>query len=390
MSHPFHPWFRPLAILFRPAQSDAKIVAALCERRCAKAPLETPLAQRRPLHWLCITILILSAALARADPKIDESLKLAASYLVSQQKPQGMIGDTFPMPNTSLAVLALAACGHQPADPSPEGLTMRKAIDYILLPENQTSDGYFGKSDNSRMYGHGITTLMLAEMLGMGLDDKQDSLIRQKCKLAVELILRAQSMRKDTQNTGGWQYDPDSRASDLSVTCWQTMALRASQNAGLDVPREAIDKVVDYMKHLYKPLGDKRGPNLPGGFGYSAPATTTSTTAEGLLAMQVCGQYQAEETLSASELLLTIDLQKDKQWFFYTTYYYAQGMYQRGGKFADTAQRTVPAMLLPLQSREGWWQSLGGEESGPGKTYCTSMAVLALAVKNHFLPIYQR
>ena len=106
--------------------------------------------------------------------------------------------------------------------------------------------------------------------------------------------------------------------------------------------------------------------------------------------MQVCGQYQAEETLSASELLLTIDLQKDKQWFFYTTYYYAQGMYQRGGKFADTAQRTVPAMLLPLQSREGWWQSLGGEESGPGKTYCTSMAVLALAVKNHFLPIYQR
>ena len=60
------------------------------------------------------------------------------------------------------------------------------------------------------------------------------------------------------------------------------------------------------------------------------------------------------------------------------------------GKFADAAQRIVPAMLLPLQSREGWWQSVGGDEAGPGKTYCTSLAVLALAVKNHFLPIYQR
>lgn len=338
---------------------------------------------------LC-AILALSAAPAQADPKLDDALRLAATYLVSQQKPQGMIGDQFPMPNTALAVLALAACGHQPGEATPEGQAMRKAIDYVLLPDNQTEDGYFGKVDNSRMYGHGITTLMLAEMLGMGLDDKQDTLIRQKCKLGVELILRAQGVRKDPHNAGGWQYEPTSGGSDLSVTCWQTMALRAAQNAGIEVPREAIDKVVGYMKRLYKPVGDKRGPNIPGGFGYSAPGTTTSTTAEGLLAMQVCGQYQAEETLAAAELLFQIDLQKDKQWFFYTTYYYAQGMYQRGGKYADAAQRGVPAMLLPLQSREGWWQSVGGEEAGPGKTYCTSLAVLALAVKNHFLPIYQR
>ncbi|MCX6878392.1 MAG: hypothetical protein NTW21_31955 [Verrucomicrobia bacterium] len=346
----------------------------------------------RPLQCLCIGLLsiVLTAGPAQADPKIDEALKLAATYLVSQQGPQGMIGDPFPMPNTSLAVLALAACGHQPTDTTPEGLAMRKAIDYVLLPDNQTSDGYFGKVDNSRMYGHGITTLMLAEMSGMGLNDAQDTRIRQKCQLGVELILRAQGLRKDAQNTGGWQYEPDSRGSDLSVTCWQTMALRAAQNAGLEVPREAIDKVVAYMRRLYKPLGDKRGPTLPGGFGYSAPGNTTSTTAEGLLAMQVCGQYQAEETLAAAELLFQLDIQKEKSWFFYTTYYYAQGMYQRGGKFADAAQRLVPAMLLPLQSREGWWQSVGGDEAGPGKTYCTSLAVLALAVKNHFLPIYQR
>ena len=336
-------------------------------------------------------LVALAAGPAQADPKIDDALKGACRYLLSEQTANGSVGQQYPMANTSLAVLALAACGHQPAETSAEGLAMRKAIDYVLLPDNQTADGFFGKIDNSRMYGHGITTLMLAEMLGMGADEKQDAAILAKCKLGVNLILRAQSVRKDAANTGGWRYEAASGDSDLSATVWQTMALRAAQNAGLEVPREAIDKVVAYMKRLYEPLGGKDGPRTPGGFGYSGPGHVTSTTAEGLLAMQVCGQYQAEETLGAADLLFQQDLKKDIQWFYYTTYYYAQGMYQRGGKFADAAQRVIPALLLPMQSREGWWPGAGGGEDGQaGKTYCTSLAVLSLAVTNHFLPIYQR
>ena len=260
----------------------------------------------------------------------------------------------------------------------------------MLLPENQTKDGFFGQKDNSRMYGHGITTLMLAEMLGMGLDDKQDAAVREKCKLGIELILRAQSVRKDPANAGGWRYEVGSTDSDMSVTCWQTMALRAAQNAGLDVPRESVDKVVEYMKKLFKLVDGQQGPNAQGGFGYSGVGTTTSTTAEGLLAMQVCGQYEAKETVAASNLLFQVDMAQEQRWLFYTVYYYAQGMYQRGGKYADTAQRVVPELLLKLQSREGWWQGNGDEAGTAGKTYTTSLAMLALAVKNHFLPIYQR
>ena len=66
-------------------------------------------------------------------------------------------------------------------------------------------------------------------------------------------------------------------------------------------------------------------------------------------------------------------------------------MYQRGGKYAEAAERLVPEILLPYQQREGWWQGPENDEMGTGgKTYVTSLAVLALAVKNHFLPIYQR
>ena len=126
----------------------------------------------------------------------------------------------------------------------------RKALDYVLQPDSQTPEGYFGAKDGSRMYGHGITTLMLAEMLGMGADANQDELIRTRCRHAVELILRAQKVTKNELNQGGWRYTPDAGDSDMSVTVWQTMALRAAKNAGLDVPKERDRR----RRRLHPPL----------------------------------------------------------------------------------------------------------------------------------------
>ena len=47
---------------------------------------------------------------------------------------------------------------------------MRRAVDYILREDRQDQDGYFGGKDGSRMYGHGIVTLAICEMLSLGLD----------------------------------------------------------------------------------------------------------------------------------------------------------------------------------------------------------------------------
>ena len=351
------------------------------------------LSLRNTRHALCTLTLSLSlvtttapARAAESNPKVDASLKSATGFILSQVKPNGEFGQQYPVTMTSLSILSLAACGHQPTDPSPEGQAMRKGLDFVLLAENQTKDGYFGKApnDGGRMYAHGIITLMLAEMVGMGVDDKQDALIRERLKLGIKLILRAQAMRKDPLNTGGWHYEPDMATADMSVTCWQVMALRAAQNAGLDVPKEAIDKAVDYIKRLYMAVPNSNPP--AGGFGYSAPAATTSTTAEGLLAIQVCGRYEDKETVSAGNHLLKEDINKASH-LFYTLYYYAQGMYQRGGKFAEASKRIVPEILIPKQKPDG---SFEGQDEGGGKVYTASMAVLALAVKNHFLPIYQR
>ncbi len=328
-----------------------------------------------------------------AAEKVDEALLRAGQFLLLQQDAAtGAISlkGRNETAMTSLSVLALAALGHQPGDPTPEGRAMKRGIAFIARPETQQPDGYFGQKDNSRMYGHGITTLMLAEMLGMGADTEQDDLIRDKCRKAIQLILRAQKVPKGEHARGGWRYTPDDTQSDMSVTVWQVMALRAAKNAGIDVPKESIDDAVKYIKRLYDSEGEKRGKVVPGGFGYQNKGRELSTTAEGLLALQVCGEYEAPETLGAAERLSKEKLRTDERWFYYTTYYYAQGMYQRGGKYAEDGGKMVAETLLPLQSRDGSWEQGGGDGREAGKVYATSMAILSLAVKNHFLPIYQR
>ncbi|HEV7869197.1 MAG TPA: prenyltransferase/squalene oxidase repeat-containing protein [Chthoniobacteraceae bacterium] len=336
---------------------------------------------------------LFSPSLVSAQDAVDAALKRAADYLVSvQDQKTGAIQSEKRNETamTSLAVLALASLGHQPADVSREGECLRKALAFVLRPEGQTPEGYFGREDGSRMYGHGITTLMLAEMLGMGGDARQDSLIRERCQRAIELIIRAQKVPKSERDHGGWRYSPDQAESDLSVTVWQVMALRSAKNAGLEVPREPIEHAVGYIKRLYKPEKGERGSGGPGGFGYQGPSLETSTTTEGLLALQVCGEYASEEVQGAAAKLMRDGIRKGDKWLYYTTYYYAQGMYQHSEQAAAAAERLVADLLLGQQSREGWWEGVGGEERQGGKVYATAMAVLSLAVKNHFLPIYQR
>jgi hypothetical protein len=335
----------------------------------------------------------LPAAIEGQNGRVDESLKRGIQYLVELQDPAtGGIHNKMRNETamTALAILAMGSVGHQPGDATPEGRAMKRALNFVLQPDRQEDDGYFGRKDGSRMYGHGIVTLMLAEMLGMGGDAQMDEQLRTRCRKAIELVLRSQKVPKNDNSRGGWRYSPDASDSDMSVTVWQTMALRAAKNAGFDVPKEAIDEAVRYIKRAYEPTDERRGAVRYGGFGYQGRGREISTTAEGLLALLVCGDYESEEVLGASERLFKEGIKQAERWFFYTTYYYAQGMYQRGGKFATEGERVVADVLLPIQSREGWWEGAGGEEKGGGRVYATAMAVLSLAVKNHYLPIYQR
>jgi squalene cyclase len=331
---------------------------------------------------------------SEAGAAAEQAVNRGIQWLRSVQRKDGAIAtdDRNETAMTSLALLAFASAGHQAIDPTPEGEAMRNALAFVLREDRQQGDGYFGQTDGSRMYGHGITTLMLAEMLGMGVDREQDRLLRRRCTKAVELILRSQQA-KQGPHRGGWRYTPESRDADLSVTVWQLAALRSARNAGLEISKKAIDDGIDYVKRSFRPEQERReGGGMPiGGFSYQADNNETrfSTTAQGLLALQVCGQYDGPEVEGAANRLLTNTRDQTSKWFYYATYYYSKGMYQRGGKHADAAEHRVLEVLLPRQRPDGSWPA-EGEEQKAGPVYSTSLAVLSLAVRHHFLPIYER
>ena len=332
-----------------------------------------------------------------AADKVDQAIGRAIDFLVSLQDKDGAIHELNVNHNltamTSMAIMAMAAVGHQPSDDTKQGAAMKKALSYVLRPDRQDVKGYLGGRDGSRMYGHGITTLMLSEMLGMGVDAQMDQVIRDRCRLAVEMIKNSQMMNKDARNKGGWRYGPDSTDSDLSVTVWQVMALRSARNAGLDVPKELIDNAVEYIKRCYqsKRGADGKPENMKSACGYEPGRQPEyAMAAAGLLAMQVCGAYDSPEVKGSADWLKDKKVEYGGEWYFYGTYYFAQGMFQRGGDYAAYSRKLVEEALLPKQGPDGSWQGQSGQERGSGKVYATSLGVLSLAVKFHFLPIYQR
>ena len=326
---------------------------------------------------------------------IDLAVDRSLAYLVAQQREDGAILDKgYDTTMTALSIMAMASVGIQPGDPTPAGQAMQRALAFVLRDDRIDEKGYFGRKDGSRMYGHGIITLMLTEMLGMGIDEEQDRLIHERCEKAIDVILSSQKESKPTFARGGWRYNPDSKDADLSVSVWQLMALRSAKNDGLQVPAAAIRDAVEYLKRSYAAPLDRNG--LPhqaaSGFTYEPQHTnpTFTMTAAGLLAMQVCGEYESPLVIGAADWLLEHPPKWSERFCSYGTYYYAQGMYQRGGEHAQTAERLVAEMLLKTQSPDGSWTAQNSSERGHGSVYATALSVLSLSVKYHYLPIYQK
>ncbi|MCC9603295.1 terpene cyclase/mutase family protein [Stieleria sp. JC731] len=331
------------------------------------------------------------------NDQLDDACNRAVEYLISNQRTgshiaAGSITDRgHEVALTALAIMAMAAVGTEPSEPTRNGRAMRAAIDFVLRAHHQTDSGYLGQHDGSRMYGHGIATLMLTEMLGMGATVEQNNAIHDRLEHAIRLILASQAVPKARRLQGGWRYTPGSPESDLSVSIWQLMALRSAKNDGLDVPAEAIESALEYLRNSFTGRFSGQGSGS-GGFSYTPGQTHPSftMTAAGLLAMQVCGEYDAKEVAAAANWLLQNEPKVSERYLFYGLYYYAQGMYQAGGKFNEEARKVVASLLLPRQRRDGSWMSPSGEERNVGMVYSTSLAILSLSVRYHYLPIYQR
>ena len=323
-----------------------------------------------------------------AKPEADKAIKRALDYLQSTQKSDGAWeADAFSPGKkgtsiTSLAVMAFLASGHVPDEPGPYRETVERGIRYVIL--SQKPNGLLvSNTSHGPMYCHGISTLMLAEVVGMTTDSELSDKARTALVKAVDLILKAQDLSKSPNQAGGWRYQPISRDSDLSVSGWQMMALRAAKSAGCSVPSGHIDRALAYVKKCAS-----RG---EGGFGYQpGGGPNNPRTGTGMLALEICGDHNTPEAISGAEYLVKHPPRWGSEYFFYEVYYASQAMFQMGDKYFLAYYPKLVTILLDHQDKDGSWLSADGNDRSGGRNYCTAMGVLALAVEYRYLPIYQR
>jgi hypothetical protein len=314
---------------------------------------------------------------------MDEAIDKALVFLSRTQESDGSwkAGGSKNAAVTGLAVMSFLSAGHVPGE-GRYGETVEKGIRAVL--RMQMANGVIASQQGHVMYHHGICTLALAEVVGMTDGDLAKD-IKKKLEKAVNVILKAQRIRGN--HRGGWRYTVDPYGdSDISVTGWQLMALRAAKNVGCDVPPDNIDEAVEYIKRCHNPRS--------GGFGYMAGGgrATAACTGTSILGLELCGKdkHHTREALKGGSYLLNRPPRWGEVHFYYSVYYGSQAMFQLGGNYWKSYREKLHQALLRNQSSNGSWQGGDGSDSGYGPNYCSAMAILALTVEYRYLPIYQR
>ena len=320
------------------------------------------------------------AKIAKQD-EVDVAIDKALAWLVTKQDvTNGYFEGKLKNTETALACIALMATGHFPGR-SRYGQHLKKGIMYLVSQtKNPHHFGYLG-ADGGRMYGHGICTLALAEAYGM-LDDTEDNKkIKEALETALQVTLKARVKVKN-QHFGGWRYQPDSRDADLSVTVWQVLSLRSAKNCGIKVPQQAIDDAVTYIRNCYN--------KNQHGFAYQPGHNPSSAMkCAGIVSLLAMGSDKKEsdmEEIQESAKELRVLRPERGNHFYYNAYYYATAANMLGPEYREDFLPKMEKTLLRLQNPNGEFQKGSGHLPG---VYATSFAVICLAVKYQFLPIYQ-
>lgn len=310
-------------------------------------------------------------------PKTQRAIDLGLARLAARQHDDGSFGSGSGylrnVAVTSLCGMAFLSGGHTPGR-GKYGRTVTKTVDFVLSASKP--NGFINVPDSEShgpMYGHGFATLFLAEVYGM--DPRPE--VRDALDRAVKLIVNTQNKE------GGWRYNPVPQEADVSVTVCQMMALRAARNCGLMVPKETVDRCVDYVKNCQNP---------DGGFRYQLGRRAESLfprSAAAVVALYNAGIHKGREIERGLGYLARFRPQGEtffyESHYFYGHYYAVQAMWYAGGNYWQTWYPAIRDELLRRQLPDGTWA-----DTTICNEYGTAMACIVLQMPNNYLPIFQR
>jgi hypothetical protein len=273
--------------------------------------------------------------------------------------------------STAIALLPFLGAGNTHAD-GPHQQTVSRGIYYLISRMQPTPRG--GDFCEGTMYGHGVTTLALAEALGMTKDEMLVPYVRD----AVRFIETAQDM-----HGGGWRYLPG-QAGDTTVTAWQLAALKSASMSGLEVPSPTIDGVRRFLDRVQTQKG--------AGYGYRTPASKPCTSAIGLLCRMYTGWGPEQEALNRG--LTNLAKPGPSPSAVYQNFYLSQALLQLDHPVWPRWNLKNREQLLAQQARfgheAGSWFFADPDTATGGRLAHTALAVLTLEVYYRLLPIYKQ
>lgn len=308
----------------------------------------------------------------------EKAVDAGLTFLAKQQSRNGGWADeNHPTAISALAGTALI-CSGSTTTQGPYAKQIRACVDYLLTKSRR--NGLLGdpKRDDRYTYGHGFAMLFLSQVLG----EEEDVDRRQEL---IEVLDRAIKFSVDAQTkAGGWGY-VSSRESDFdegSTTITQVQGLRGCRNAGLVVPKKAIE---DAKKYIYKCQ------NKDGGISYSTTSLGSSRpaiTAAALAALYNAGDYESEyiPTMWAycKKQLHNVGAENYGHWH-YTYLYYTQVVYRQPADVWNPFRDKLYDRLVAQQKPDGSWT-----DESIGAVYATSVNLIMMQMDNGYLPIYQR
>jgi hypothetical protein len=273
--------------------------------------------------------------------------------------------------STAIALLPFLGAGYTHLEGRHQE-TVSRGIYYLLSRMQRTPRG--GDFCEGTMYGHGVTTLVLAEALGMTKDD----MLLQPVRDAIRFIETAQDM-----HSGGWRYLPG-QAGDITVTAWQLTALKSGQMAGLETPSPTIDGVRRFLDRVQTQSG--------AAYGYLSPSAKPCTSAIGLLCRMYTGWGPEQEPLRRGLTILAKPGPAPEA--VYQNFYLSQALLQLDHpvwpRWNLKNRDHLVARQVRINHEAGSWFFADRDTAPGGRLAHTALAILTLEVYYRLLPIYQQ
>lgn len=290
--------------------------------------------------------------------------------------------------NTGLALLAFLGEGNT-TDSGDYKEQVAKGINWLRSMQDRDSGLIGEKSSHEFLYNHAIATLALCEAYYAS----ESPLLKGTCQKAINYINRARNPYS------AWRYDePPMGLNDTSVTGWMVFAIKAAEDAKLQIDQGAYEGAMSWIDEATDTASGRVGYNEMGslssrinGVNDHFPADKgESMTAVGLLCRFFMGQDDPKESpilKKHGELMLKKLPEWDPDGFgtdMYYWYYGSYAMYQLGGKYWKKWEAALRPAVSENQNQngdsKGSWDPIGPWGFAGGRVYSTALMALCIEV----------